>query len=84
MERAIRKQITEKFADERAKVANNRADLAALEYKEQEEFDRYHVEHTIWLNLALLFSALAVLAVMTRVALDNRGNRPPPKLVLHY
>jgi hypothetical protein len=34
--------------------------------------------------LALTCNLLAVLAVIARLILDRRGNKPPPKLLLHY
>ena len=34
--------------------------------------------------LALLCNLLAVLAVIGRLILDRRGNKPPPKILLHY
>ena len=84
MERAIRQHIAEQFAERREKAAASPATLAKLEYEEEQTYDAYHVERTWWLYLALGCNALAVAAVMARVGLDNRGNKPPPKLVLHY
>ncbi len=84
MERAIRQQIAEQFAEQRAKVADKPHELARVKYDEEQELDKYNLERTWWLYLALGCTALAVVAVAVRVALDNRGNRPPPKLLLHY
>jgi hypothetical protein len=84
MERAIREQISEKFADRREKAGNSPAEQDRLQYQEDQEFDKYNLEHTTWMYLALLCSALAVLAILLRIALDARGNKAPPKLVLHY
>ncbi|AWM36172.1 hypothetical protein C1280_03545 [Gemmata obscuriglobus] len=84
MERAIQQQIAEEFAEKRAAAANSPADLAKVEYQEKQKFRAFDVEWTTWLYLALLCNVLAVGAVVTRVALDSRGNKPPPKLLLHY
>jgi hypothetical protein len=84
MERAIRQQIAERFAEQRAKAANSPEELAKVEYAEDQAFHAYNVEHTTWLYLALLFNLLAVAAVLVHVGLDQRGNKPPPKLLLHY
>lgn len=84
MERAIKQHIAEQFAAAREQAAGSPAAQAKLEYVEEQEFHKYNVEHTSWMYLALACSALAVLAVMTRAGLDARGNKPAPKIVLHY
>ena len=84
MERAIRRQISEQFAEQRAKVADKPHELEKLKYDEGQELDKYNLERTWWLYLALGCTGLATVAVLMRVALDRRGNKPPPKLLLHY
>jgi hypothetical protein len=84
MERAIRQQVSEQFAAEREKAASSPASQAQLEHKEEQAFSAYNVEHTTAMYLAVLCSALAVLAVLLRTALDARGTKPPPKILLHY
>ena len=84
MERAIRQQISEQFAGRREQAAASPAALAKVEYDEEQAYGVYNVEHTTWLYLALLCNALAVAAVVTRVGLDRRGAKPPPKVLLHY
>ncbi len=83
MERAIQKQISEQFAAVREKETSP-AKLDALKYKEEQAYNAYNVERTTWLYLALFCNALAVGAIVTRIALDKRGNKPAPKIVLHY
>lgn len=84
MERAIRQHISEQFAERRAQAVAKPSDLAKFKYDEGQELDKYNLERTWWLYLALACNALAVGAVMVRVGLDKRGNKPPPKVVLHY
>jgi hypothetical protein len=86
MERAIKQQIAEKpeLAAQRDKAGTSRDEREKLEYAQKEEFDRYNVEHTTWMYLAITCNALAVLALALRDRLDVRGNKPPPRIVLHY
>lgn len=84
MERAIKQHVAEKFTAEREKAGDSPEARGKVEYDQEQEFNRYGLEHTTWFYLALVCMLLAVSAVMTRAALDNRGNKPPPKLVLHY
>jgi hypothetical protein len=84
LERAIKQHIAEQFAKPREEAAGKPSELNKLEYDERQEFNKYNLEHTTWFYLALLCMLGAVLAVMTRAALDNRGHKPPPRLVLHY
>lgn len=84
MERAIKQQIAEQFAERREKAKDSPATQAKLDYDEERAFEAYNVERTSWLYLALMCGFLAVIAVMTRACLDRRGNKPPPKFVLHY
>jgi hypothetical protein len=84
MERAIRKQIAEDFAARRQQAENNPQEQARLEYEMEQRYLQYHLEHTSWMYLALACNLLAVLAVVVRLVLDRRENKPPPKLLLHY
>ena len=84
LERAIKTHISEQFAERRDKASASPAALAKLEYDQEQEFNKYNLEHTTWFYLAVLCMSFAVLAVATRAALENRGNKPPPKLLLHY
>ena len=84
MERAIRKQVAEKFAKAREEAAGSQEKHERIEYEVEIEYKTYNLERTTWMYLALLFNLLAVLAVVARLILDRRGNKPPPKLLLHY
>ena len=84
MERAIRKQVSEEIAEEHRPSTEATADQAKLGWQIDQKYDRYNLERTTWMYLALLFNLLAVLAVILRLGLDRRGNKPPPKILLHY
>jgi hypothetical protein len=84
MERAIRKAVSEQFVGEREKAVNSPAQLAGVEYEVQQAYDRYNLERTTWMYLALVCNLLAVLAIMIRMILERRGTKPPPKILLHY
>ena len=84
MERAIKQHIAEQFAERREKAKESPAAQAKLDYEEEQAFAVYNVERTTWLYLALGCGLLTVLAVLTRAGLEARGNKPPPKFVLHY
>lgn len=84
MERAIHRHIEREFADRLEKAANSPAELARLEYLEEQVYRSYNVEYTKWFYIAVISHIVAVAAIVLRLALDRRGDRPPPRLVLYY
>ena len=84
MERAIRKQVADDFAVKREQAANSPSEQSRLDYDVEQAYAKFNLERTTWMYLGLLFNLLAVLAVILRLILDRRGNKPPPKLLLHY
>ena len=84
IERAVRKTVHDQFAKEREEAAGNRAKLATVDYKEDQELARYNLERTSLLYLALTCNLLAVVTMLMHTALDRRGDKPPPRLVLQY
>lgn len=84
MERAIRKTVNDQFAEAREKAANDKATLPRIDYEAEVTYRSYNLERTSWMYLALLCNLLAVLAILTSLLLERRGNKPPPKLILHY
>jgi hypothetical protein len=84
MERAVRKTVSEQFAEDRANAGGDRAKLAQIEYREDQEFAKYSLERTTWLYLGLLCNLLAVVAMFIHTSLERRGDKPPPRLVLQY
>ena len=49
IERAVRKTVHDQFAKEREEAAGNRAKLATVDYKEDQELARYNLERTSFL-----------------------------------
>jgi hypothetical protein len=86
MERAIRRHVSEDPALVKAREAavNSPAAMARVENDERAMLRQYELERTWWQDLGLYGLAGAVLAVLLSGALDRRGNKPPPKLLLHY
>lgn len=84
MERAIKRHISDQFAERRERAASSPAELDKLRNQEEKEFRAYDLEYTTAMYLAVACAALALLASATRASLDRRGNKPPPRLVLHY
>ncbi len=84
MERAIRKQVAEDFAAKREQAANSPSANDRIEYEVGQAYGQFNLERTTWMYLALLFNLFAVFGVIARLILDRRGNKPPPKILLHY
>ena len=84
LERAMRRAVAEKFEPQRKAAANSPAELDKLTYAEEQELAKYNLEHTTWLYLVVILHVVVVLAVVARAALDARGNKPPPRIVLQY
>ena len=84
LERAMRKVVTEQFSKQREEAAGSQDKLGRLEYDEQQEYKKFNLEHTLWPYLAIACNLLAVLALLCRAALDSRGSKPPPQIVIQY
>ncbi len=86
MERAIHQSVRNNPAlvKEREEAGVSQARLAAVENKEEQELAKYNLERTIWLYLGVTCNLLAVLAMLARMGLDHRGEKPPPRLVIQY
>jgi len=86
MERAIRQTVRENpaLAKEREEAGNSQWKLAALENREEQELAKYNLERTTWLYLGLTCNLLAVLAMLAHMALNRRGDKPPPRFVIQY
>ncbi|MBA4192572.1 MAG: hypothetical protein C0467_31780 [Planctomycetaceae bacterium] len=86
MERAIRKMVRENpdLAKAREDAAGSPAKLAAVENKEDSELAKYNLEETGWRDLALFCNLLAIVTVFLSIPMEKRGDRPPPRIVLHY
>jgi len=84
LERAVRRTVHDQFAKEREEAAGNSAMRATVEYKEDQEFAKYNLERTSFLYIALVCNLLAVAALLVHTALERRGDKPPPRLVIQY
>ena len=86
MERAIRKMVREnpELAKAREDAATSPAKLAAVENREDAELAKYNLERTGWQDLALLCNLLAIVTVFLSIPLEKRGDKPPPRILLHY
>jgi hypothetical protein len=58
--------------------------LAAVEQEEEQALARFSLGRTTAMHLAVTFIAFGTLAAIGTILLERRGNKPPPKLVLHY
>lgn len=86
MERAIRDMVREnsELTKARENAAGKPADLDEIQYREETEMRKYNLERTGWQDLALTCNLLAIVTVFLSIPLEKRGNKPPPKIVLHY
>jgi hypothetical protein len=85
MERAIRKMVHDdpELVDLRDKAKDARA-KDAVAIKEESALAKYNLDRTIWQDLGLTCNVLAILTMLLSIQLDRRGDKPPPRLVLHY
>jgi hypothetical protein len=58
--------------------------LATVDQAEEDELAKFGLSRTLWMHLAVTCLALGTLAAIGTILLDGRGNKPPPKLLLHY
>ncbi len=86
MERAIRTMVraNPELAKAREEAKDSPARLAAVENREDAELAKYNLSRTWWQDIAMTSNLLAVLMVILSIVLDRRGNKPPPKILLHY
>lgn len=86
MERAIHQAVRSNPAlvKEREDAGVSQSKLAAVENKEEQELAKYNLERTTWLYLALTCNLIAVLAMLVRMGLDRRGDKPPPRFLVQY
>lgn len=86
MERAIRQSVREnpEIVKAREEAKDSPAKQAALENREDSELERFNLERTWWQDLALACNFLAVVCVFLSIVLEKRGDKPPPRIVLHY
>jgi hypothetical protein len=86
LERAVRQSVREnqKLVELRERAQGNPRSLAEVKLEEDLALAKFNMSRTIWMHMAVTFAVLGALATVCSVALDGRGNKPPPKLVFHY
>jgi hypothetical protein len=86
LERSMRDVVSARFASERqaAVAEGDRATQDTIDFREEQELSRFNLERTTWFEMVVVFHVLVVLVLILRVVLARRGNKPPPRLVLHY
>ena len=86
LERGARQVVRENPAlkAEREAAQGNEAKLIAVKQKEEQELAKFGLGRTTAMHVAVLLTVLGSLAALGTIVLDRRGNKPPPKLLLHY
>jgi hypothetical protein len=79
---AVREKQRSVQDPEEAKATTKKPVPVKLE--EELELAKYNLSRTMWMHLAVTFTVLGALAAVSTIALESRGNKPPPKLVYHY
>ncbi len=84
LERAAKQVVNEKYSKDEDAAANKPSELDKIKYKKDQEYDKFSLEHTFWLYLAITCNLLAVLMLLIRLGLIKRGTKPPPQIVIQY
>jgi hypothetical protein len=84
LERAMAAAVNEKFDDQRKAAGSETDKLVKIAYNQQLDMAKYRIELTGWFYLVMCLHILVVLAMLGRVGLERRGNKPPPRLVIQY
>lgn len=83
LERAMDAAVAEKFAEAR-KEAKNPGDVDKVNFRQAQELAKYGLERTGWFCAVVVLHVLVLLAMLGRLALERRGNKPPPRIVVQY
>jgi hypothetical protein len=84
LERALNSAVSEKFAGQREKAGNLPGEQKKIDYQESQELAKYGMERTTAFCLAMGLHLLVPLAMLVRIGLNRRGNKPPPRIAIHY
>jgi hypothetical protein len=84
LQRAAEQNAAKKFEERKAVAKTKEGELARIEFEEEQEIAKYNLEKTSFYYLGLGLHLLAVLAIIGKVGLDARGNKPPPRIVIQY
>lgn len=83
VERAVNDVAAAKYEKELA-VNTSGSDLRKTNILVGQEVARYAPKQTVWLNLLLLAHVLAVVALLARIWLTARGDRPAPRVGVQW
>jgi len=88
LERSVRQVVRNnpELVKERkaAEDAGSEWKKAMVDYREEQDLLRFNLSRTTWMHLGVLFSSLAALSALGYITLEKRGDKPPPKVMLHY
>lgn len=83
VERAVHDLAAAKYEKELA-INTSGSDLRKTSILVGQEVARYAPKQTVWLNLLLLAHVLAVVALLARIWLNTRGDRPAPRVGVQW
>lgn len=83
VERAVNDVAAAKYEKELA-VNTSGSDLRKTNILVGQEVSRYAPKQTVWLNLLLLAHVLAVVALLVRIWLTTRGDKPAPRVGVQW
>ena len=86
MENAIRRSVRDHpdIVKARQEAEGAPSKEAVVDNRVAAEIAKFNIERKWWQDIAIYSLIAAVLAVVLSIALDGRGDKPPPRLVLHY
>lgn len=84
LERAMHAAVSEKFAEQRQKAGSAVGEQEKVDFRENQELASYGVERTGWFCFAMTLHVVVLLAMLANIGLARRGNKPPPRIAIHY
>lgn len=86
LERAVRQVVREDplVVQVREAAKDNEAKRIVADQVEEQVLARFNLSRTTAMHLAVSFTVLGALMALGVLILERRGNKPPPKLLLHY
>lgn len=84
LQQAAKQNVAKKFEERRKEVGMSASGLAKIDFEEEQELSKYNLERTSFYYLGLGMNLLAMLTIFARMGLENRGTKPPPRLLFQY
>jgi len=84
LERALTAAVSEKFAEQREKAGSVVGEQKKIDFHESQELAKYGMDRTTAFCLAMGLHLLVPLAMLARIGLNRRGNKPPPRIAIQY